>query len=111
MAASAVPTAAYTPTKSLAFTPGVTAYGASAPVSAPFGESAPSVEGRRLLVDYKGSDPIGADTMGNGASMTGKEWIPNLSLSELQWWVSLSIVLWTRVVLMTSVYSGKTMSS
>ncbi|BDA45116.1 hypothetical protein COCOBI_06-5960 [Coccomyxa sp. Obi] len=74
MAASTMATAAYAPTMSLAFTPAVTAYGASAPVSAPFGESAPSVEGRRLLVDYKGSDPIGSDTKGNGASLSGKSY-------------------------------------
>ena len=101
-AAYTVPTAAYAPTKSLAFTPGVTAYGASAPVSAPFGESAPSAEGRRLLVDYRGSDPVGFDILGNGANgvrSSGEDWIPMLSLSEFQG-VLLPVVLWTGVMML-----------
>ncbi|EIE21010.1 hypothetical protein COCSUDRAFT_54090 [Coccomyxa subellipsoidea C-169] len=65
--AAAVPYTAAAPTAvPLAF-PAAVSYGASAPVSAPFGQGAPSVLGRRLLVDYKGSDPVGADTKGNGA--------------------------------------------
>lgn len=47
----------------------LSAYQTIAPATAPFGESAPSVaaQGRHLLVDYKGSDPVGSDTKGNGA--------------------------------------------
>ena len=28
------------------------------------------MSGRQLLVDYKGSDPVGADTLGNGKSQS-----------------------------------------
>jgi hypothetical protein len=42
--------------------------GSIAPTTAPYGESAPSVIGRRLLVDYKGSDPKGSDTKGADTS-------------------------------------------
>ena len=36
-----------------------------APTTAPAGESAPSVAGRRLAMDTRGSDPRGADTRGS----------------------------------------------